>query len=263
MAKTITAVTDTALARVRLDVDWTGPPQASTVTIQRVAANGAVTTVRSANPLQLTAGLGLTYDYEAALDEATYYQATSTDDPGVTLTSNTVTLPSNQVTWLKHPGKAYLSMQVRVTSLSDLVRPVEQGIHNVLGRSTPIATTMSRFAERGELTLHTYDAAERDKLLALLAEAVPLLLQTPGGYAFGSQYVSIGDVTEHRIGLGNEPTKVWDLPITVVDAPTGDVIGVGNTWSDALGYHASWGALLNVEGTWNGLLAGAGPEQPA
>jgi hypothetical protein len=259
MADTLTATLDAATTRATVSLSWTSAPVPATATIQRVNASGTVTDVRGAELATLVAGEWTGNDYEAPLDEAFYYQATSTDRPGVTVTSTTYTLASGGHTWLKHPGLPYLNQVVEVATAPDWARPVTQGVFDVLGRSTPIAVTLRRSAPRGELVLNTTTEDERLALLLLLDDGIPLLLQTPAGYGVGNVYVSVGEVTEARLThLGATQARQWRLPITVVDRPVGGVVAVGNSWSDALGAYASWSALQQAEGTWNGLLAGVG-----
>lgn len=257
MADTLTGTLDLPNARVSVALSWTSAPVPATATVQRVNPDGTIVPVRGADPATLVAGAWVGDDFEAPLDEPFYYQATSSDRPGVVVTSPTYTMASGGATWLKHPGRPFLNTKVEVGLPPDLTRPVAQGVFEVLGRSRPIAVTMLRNSERGTLVLNTHTDADRVALLGLLEDGNPLFLSTPGGYGIGSVYVAVGEVTEQRLTrVGRTPDRQFNLPFTVVDRPPGTALAVGNSWSDVLGAYASWSQLLLTEGTWTGVLEG-------
>ncbi|MFF1820399.1 hypothetical protein ACFVWG_24045 [Kribbella sp. NPDC058245] len=257
MADTLTANLFPATTRVSVSLSWTSDPVPATATVERVNADGTVIPVRGADPATLVAGAWIGDDYEAPLDLSFYYQATSTDRPGVVVTSETYEMDSAGRTWLKHPGRPFLNTVVEVAGPPDLTRPVAQGVFEVLGRSRPVAVTMRRNSERGELVLNTRTDTERVALVGLLDDGGPLFLAAPGGYGLGSVYIAVGEVTERRLtGLGATQDRQFVLPFTVVDRPIGTALALGNSWSDVYGAYASWSQLLATEGTWTGVLEG-------
>ncbi|MGZ0147135.1 hypothetical protein ACXJJ3_08695 [Kribbella sp. WER1] len=259
MADTLTATLFPATTRASVSLSWTSTPVPATATIQRVNGDGTIVPVRGADPATLVAGAWVGDDYEAPLDSPFYYQATSTDRPGVTITSPTYTMDSGGKTWLKHPGRPFLNTVVEVASGPDLTRPVAQGVFEVLGRSRPIAVTMMRGSERGEIVLNTHTDADRVAIIGLLEDGEPLFLSTPAGYGMGSVYVAVGEVAERRLThIGSTADRQFTLPFTVVDRPPGTALALGNSWSDVLGAYASWSQLLASEGTWTGVLQGVG-----
>lgn len=247
---------------------WQGTPDqsfseiipTSAATIRRVnVTQGSVSTVRNAEPATLVAGGWVGADYEAPTDDTFYYYASSTDAPGFILATQSMILPSNGVTWLKHPGRPSLNTTVRVGVAPNVTRPVSQGVFEVLGRQMPVAVSMRRSMFRGDLQLVTFDETERNALLLLLDDGTPLLLQAPSGYGIGNVYISVGDVSEERAtGVGSEWARRWTLPFVVVDRPAGAALAVGNTWSDVLSAYASWDAMRIAEGTWTGVVEGVG-----
>lgn len=244
--------------RVSINLDWSdATPDPATALIERVNEDGTVVPVRGADPATLVAGAWVGDDYEAPLDATFYYQATSTDIPGVVVTSANYELSSGGNTWLKHPGRPFFNMIVNVASPPELARPISQGVFDVLGRSRPVAVSMRRSSERGTLQLVTDNDAQRAALWAMLDDGSALYLSTPDGYGIGNIYIACGDVAEQRATkLGKEPTRYWTIPFTVVDRPSGGALAVGNSWSDVLGAYASWSQLLETEGTWTGVLEG-------
>jgi len=259
MADTLTATLFPATTRVSVSLSWTSAPVPATASVQRVNADGTVVPVRGADPATLVAGAWVGDDYEAPLDEVFYYQATSVDRPGVTITSPTYTMDSAGKTWLKHPGRPFLNSIIEVAAPPDLTRPVAQGVFEVLGRSRPVAVTMRRNSERGTLVVNTRTDVDRSAILGLLDDGNPLFLSTPGGYGIGSVYIAVAEVTEHRrTVLGRTEDRSFDLPFTVVDRPPGTAVAVGNSWADVLAAYASWSQVLATEGTWTGVLEGVG-----
>jgi hypothetical protein len=260
MAATLTGTLDQAAGRVSVNLTWTDPtPDPTTALVERVNQDGTVVPVRGADPATLVAGVWIGDDFEAPLDSTFYYQATSTEVPGTVITSPTYTMASDGATWLRHPGRPLLNARVKPTRGPDLVRPIELGVFDVLGRSRPIATSMLRRSERGELSLRTDTEAERLALLQLLQDGSPLLLSTPSGYGLGNLYLSVGEVQETRLTTyGKEPARLWSLPFTVVDRPAGGALAAGNSWSDVLGSYSSWSQLQASEGTWASVVEGVG-----
>lgn len=264
MTQTLTATPDPANARVLLQLTWTTPgTQWATATVTRVNGDGSTEVVRSANPATLVAGAWLDYDYDPGLDEVVSYLATSPEEPGVVIESAQVTVASGGQTWLKHPGKPALNRTVQPTRPPDLTRPIDMGVFPVLGRRLPVAVSATRRSATGTLELTSATDDERAGLLNLFVDGAVLLLATPGGYGLGRLFLAVGDVDEQRpAGAAPEPTRVWQVPFTVVGAPVGSVLAAGNSYSDVQGTYASYGDLLEAEGTYEALLAGVGSSAP-
>lgn len=258
MPQTVTATTNAATARAIITVTWTGvTPVPAVATVQRVNEDGTVVPVRGADPAALVAGQWIGDDYEAPLDASFYYQATSTDAPGVTLTSPLYSLSSQGDTWLKHPGRPAMNMRLTIRRGPDWEREAVQGLFPVLGRSRPVAVGMVRGSRTGDLEVGTATETQRSALLGLLADGDTLFLSTPAGYGVGSMYVSVGSVTEARVtGYGKAEERIFTLPLTEVDRPPGGALAVGNTWGDVLTRYPSWQQALTTEGTWAGILEG-------
>lgn len=255
---TLTATANATDGTVQLSLAWSGIAFA---TVARVAADGTIINVRNAEPAQTDgAGAWIGFDYEAPLDLDCYYVATSTTFPGDQTLSNTVSLASGGTTvWLRHPGRPPLNIRITLAEAPTMTRAAAQGVHYVLGRSRPVATTSQRRAQAGTLLVRTDTDDDRAALEALIEDGAVLLLSTPAGWGLGNMYIAIGDVDEDRVvQYGPDTHRLWSLPFAVVDRPAGAAVASGNSWSDALGAYASWQELALAEGTWSGLLAGVG-----
>ncbi|WP_416906224.1 hypothetical protein [Micromonospora echinospora] len=156
---TATAEPDNDPPRVALSLEWTGETE---VTIVRADPDGRSRPVRLAEPAALIGGLWTGYDYESWLGQPATYSATV---DATTITSGPVTVAVDAA-WLRHPGVPSLSMRVNFEGAGEPVRPIQQTVHEPLGRQHPIVVTDGRRrSARSTLTLRTYDAAEMDQLL--------------------------------------------------------------------------------------------------
>lgn len=256
---TATALSSNTPPAVRIDVnDTRSPGQASALTIMRVNPDGTQTVVRTAdgNPLALSGGVGLVFDYEMALGAAVAY--TALEAPGIT--SPQVTVTSSQV-WLVHPGIPSLSVPItlRKGSLAQTTRPVTRGTFWPMGRAYPvIVTDGSRKAPQSQLLVEVDTVTDETSLTDLLADASALLLNVPSSLALGwdSSYVSIGDVTVDRLtDIGTDPYRVVTLPFTVVDRPAGGSQSL-RTYVDVLAGYGSYAAVQAQYRSYVDLLAG-------
>jgi len=253
----VVATVDLAHARVKLAIQMTDT-STTQITAGRVDANGYTELIRAGDLIDVTNGQTTMRDYEAPLDLPVYYQIYQvTPDNGEVQTSNTVTVPSNGASWLKDPGYPSMNFKVPVvTSIQTLTRAARAGVFNVLDRPLPIVVTAKRQGPVGTLIAHTITDMQRNNLTDLLARGTTLLLQTPWAFGFGSQYVSIGDVEEARVGVAQETIRQWTLPFIVVDRPDGlaAIADSGATWSDVKSQFNTWADLTASGKSWSDLL---------
>lgn len=217
--------------RIRLDLVWTGATSATAITIIRNDTfDGSQTPVREAEPITHDgAGNWTGYDYESRFGRSgVQYSATAVGGPvGGTILSNTVILTVTK-TWLRHPGIPDLSQDIDFQGEGDPVRPITQAVLEPLGRSMPVVLTDGpRKSKRGTLTIRTFSESGHAPLLALLADATPLLLDIPPANSYGfdleHQYLSLGDLTMSRLrpDYYPHPWRIWTVPYIVVDRPAG------------------------------------------
>jgi hypothetical protein len=105
--------------------------------------------------------------------------------------------------------------------------------------------------------MHTLTDAQRRSMVDLLASGSVLLLQTPPA-EIGSIYIHIGDAGEERIGLVREQSRMWTLPITVVDRPAGlaNANTTDRSWRKVRTTYLTWGDLIATGKTNQQLLDG-------
>ena len=160
-------------------------------------------------------------DGEAPFDVPLAYQVINPVFGGGSSTSGTTILVSGGRSWLTHPDAPTRPIRARVTAAPDLNRPAVSASFAVLGRTNPVVVASARSSPTGTLVLDTETFADRDALLALLADGAPLLLRAPGDYGLGyGWWIAIGDVGESPGGRPQwNQTRALTLPFTVVDAP--------------------------------------------
>lgn len=245
--------------RVRLNVSDTRTTPATAVTVTRINPDGSVTPVRTTdgNPLPLsvsgTSRVGLVYDYEAPFGVAVQYS--TTEAPG---TLSEQVLLDSETTWIIHPGVPELSRPVTIADLGARSRKVSQSVFYPMGRSAPVVQTDGR-RKTPEYTLSLYapDDASSLWLDALLEDTGVLMLNIPASknWGIGAEYISVGDVEETRpVRYLGEPSRVWNLQVTVVDRPGGGT-QAERTYVDLLVY-PTYVALQVAYPTYSDLLAG-------
>jgi hypothetical protein len=262
MVAAITATADTANSRITLAV--TGATGA-TGYIRRLNPDGTSTTVRNGEPATFTAGAWSDYDYETPMDLAVTYQVLSSDQTTVQATSSSVTLASNDLTWLKDPTVPALNFVLKVTALPELTRDLPTGTFYVAGRTYPVVTTGKRFAPTGDLSAYTETFAERQAMLNILSSGRVLQLSTPDGYGLGAYYVAVGTAVEARkTAINTNPVRQWALPLTVTDRPAYvSSAASGNTWGDVVSNYSTWADVIRLKATWNDLIAAVAPATQA
>lgn len=258
MVATLTATVLSDTAGVKLDIAF--PATVTKVSVGRYDPSGFVQLIRNGSQVTLAGGLATIYDYEAPLDVNVRYIATQMVPPGPpteVAESAVKVIPSQGLSWLKDPALPSKNMPLRIiTSIAQLSRPSRAGVFNILDRTYPVVVTNKRQAPIGEMVCHTLSDQERTGMTDLLARGSILLLQTPGAYGWGSQYVYVSDAVESRVGLAMEQARRWTLPFVVVDRPEGLTEGAANpkTWQAVKDIYATWDALAATGKTWDQLL---------
>ncbi|MEU9310857.1 hypothetical protein [Streptomyces sp. NPDC048256] len=236
------------------------------ITVYRVTADGTRTPVRGPTGLYdkdvITSDLLIIEDHEAPLETAFYYFIELYTAAGVlasTRSSPTVTLNLDDVNyaWLKDPGNPQRNLRVMVARAPDWQRPIEQSAFIVRGRRNKIVLSGTRQGLEGDLTIYTQDDDERARLHWLLDSGNTLLWQAAPGMGVSDMYVTVGQITEARVGgLAQEAWRLWTLPLTEADMPvtTGVNGSADRTWQDVLSGFATWQAVLDAYPTWEAVL---------
>ena len=259
MAGTTTIIVYPDRACITLTFDW---PGVSTLRVERRAAiaGSRFTPIRSGLDIDLVAGKATIDDHEAEMDvEVTYritqISPTTTEAP---VLMGPYTLPSSGWSWLKDPALPFRNVRLdEVTNIETETYTSRAGVFDVIDRARPVVVAARRQDRTTELNITTSTNSQRSSMLNLLASGQILLLSTPADYGWGNAYVHVGDVTESRLGLADEPSRRWALPITVVDRPASLSFQPAiMTWSDVVHDFVTWSDVLDDVPTWDDLVQG-------
>ena len=252
---TIALNVDNSNAKVTLTITFTAA--VTQCLVQRVDTDGVATTIRSGATMTLTNKTGTIVDFEAPMDVSLYYTVSQVTPAGSeTGTSSYFTLVSYGVTWLKDPATSTYNMRIDyVEDLQTLTRDAQAGVFNIIDRRYPIVVATRRHGWHGDFVCHTATINQRTQMINLLSRGQVLLLSTPGSYGIGNVYVSVGDVTEERVGKVYETFRRWTLPMTMVDRPAQLAsTPLGNRWIDVETNFVTWNDLYVRNYTWDYLL---------
>ncbi|MFK8850511.1 hypothetical protein [Streptomyces sp. Ac-502] len=236
------------------------------ITVYRTGQDGSQTLVRG--PAGLldksvnTSDLMVIEDYEAPLGVPVAYRVEIVPAAGGSIqirTTSAVTIDPGdpQEAWLKDPGQPQRNTRVLVERAPDWSRPIEQATYRVKGRRNAVVLSGLRGGLEGDLSIWTRTDDERARLHWLLDSGNVLLWQAAPGMGVTDMYVTVGEVTEGRIGgPAQEPWRTWKLPLTEADMPVSVGVGgtAGRTWQDLLSEFATWADVLNAYTTGEDLL---------
>jgi hypothetical protein len=162
--------------------------------------------------------------------------------------------PALETVWLKSISRPFLNQPVNLSHVGPVTRPGRNGIFDVIGRSLPVAVSDVRSSRRYDLTVWTETDQDAENLDLLLASGDTLFLHAPAGSKLRSGvYSAVGDTQEQAIS-GDDPTRVFTLPLVEVAAPAADVVGATSTWQSILNDYATWADVIAAFPTWADVL---------
>lgn len=170
----------------------------------------------------IAAPVATVVDGECPLDVPVTYQVFDPDLVGGSASASSVVLASNGQAWLGHPLSPSAPIPCTPTEVPTVVHALPQAILPVMGRPKPVVVTSTvRQAPSGAIKIGCGDFADRAALLALLADAQPLLFRAPAEYGFGyGQWLTFSDISEDAGGrLAWQQARVLSANYQEVDAP--------------------------------------------
>jgi hypothetical protein len=177
--------------------------------------------------------------------------------PTTTVLTASIT-PAQTGIWVKNLTRPFLNRQVTVVGHSDIEQDARLGLHDIVGRSYPVAVTDVRSSRRQTLTLMFPTIAAAEDFRQCLAPGSPILLHVPPtGCPFPGMYAVVGQISIRKMSQRGV-RRYFTLPLTEVAAPTADVVGATLTYNTVLASYATYDALLAGETSYNGLMEGIG-----
>lgn len=255
----LTATFESDLARVQLSATSLGA--GATYAVMERSLNGTRWfSVRGGTRLPVVSQAAQIDDFEFFADVQNFYRIRSFDDDDVLQETFTDDLtPMLTSIWLKSIRYPLLNRAVTVTDWSPVARGGRGTVHDVVGRSTPVATTELHRAPGFVLELMTATGAAAAVLDLVIAAGGVLFVHTPAGCAVPGGYVVVGDTArERRTRSAVSPRRYTSLPCQVVTPPAPQITGTLLTWGTVERLFGSWDALVAAAPTWRDLLATVG-----
>lgn len=139
-------------------------------------------------------------DGECPLDVPVTYVVANPALTGGLVMSSAVGLPSvGRWCWLTHPLRATGPVRVDLKRVPNLEHGIEQGTFFPIGATQAVVVSTRRRTPATELIFNATSFGERDTLLDLMSDGMPLLLRAPARYGYGTgTWWALGTVVEDR-----------------------------------------------------------------
>jgi hypothetical protein len=139
-------------------------------------------------------------DAEAPLDVPVTYVVANPALTGGMVTSSAIGLPSlGRWCWLTHPLRSTGPIRVDLKRVPNFEHGIEQGVFYPIGARQAVVVSTRRRTPAAELIFNAVSFAERDALLDVMSDGMPLLLRAPARYGYGTgTWWALGTVTEDR-----------------------------------------------------------------
>lgn len=245
-----TAVYDARRGRIRVDALGLSASVIRAVVYSRPAGRSRWDEVRGG---RVTVGSGSRFarkvdDYEFVAGVQMQYRvvalASAENQPDVVVQS--LVIDADRVApddvWFKFIASPASNRKVLLHDWSDIAHESRNVLHQVRGRSDPIAVTDVHSAASMTVLVITETRAEREALRTSLRQGAPVFFQTPESIECPSMYAVVGSFSVRR--LARKSTRhLFTVPLTEVAPPPPSVVGVGVTWAAIIDRYATWGEL--------------------
>lgn len=287
MADVMTATVEPDFGDVRLRMEFTLPTNLTAVVQRSVDGGVTWTTIRGGNPVDLVgpapgAGnrIAYLYDNEMPLNVPILYRATSNVAVVITAGPATVTTTSS---WLRDPARPWANVRIDDCSTTPVPAPcsdpleepavslvadglgteeyeVDATLFPVLNRQRPADVYAYRKDVVTSFRVVSKTRASHDTLNVFYAWGGPIFLQLPVIYGWPDRYYQPAKVSVSRLSKDLRiPYRLWDVPLTAVDAPVGDAQGTAlNNWCLIKSTYDTWADLTGTGLTWGQIMEGQG-----
>lgn len=217
--------------------------------------------VRGGRSLAVESGSASLDDFEFTADVQNHYRVIDADTGSTVETSSIKPSLADEI-WLKSIRYPLLNRRVTVTEYNDPSRAGRDTVHQIPGRSLPVATAELRAGRQFSVELMTETGEQAAALDLVLAAGGVWLIHTPPDCVVPGGYVTVGAVSQTRpTSSGRHPRRYSTLPCIAVVPPGPDVVGTTLTWRTVKRlYGDSWAAVVAAHPTWTSLLALVGDE---
>lgn len=168
-------------------------------------------------------------DGECPLDVPVTYIVADPRIIGGQVESSAVSLASlGRFCWLTHPLASSTPLRVDLRSVPTLEHGIDQGVFYPIGGTRALVVSSLRRKPAGELAFNAVSFADRDAVLALAGDGMPLLLRAPARYGYEDTWWSLGPIVEDREGrLAYQDAMTLTAHATAVYEPSPAIVYAG------------------------------------
>ena len=163
-------------------------------------------------------------------------------------------LPAKAPILLSDPVAPQLALWFELQKFGTLTYPARLNQYDVLSKSYRIAVSQVRGKPTGQMTLMTYTDSDAEVAEVLFASGRILLFRNPDPrYQEPYLYLAIGDTAKDPLadGAENQPQRLWTVPFTVVERPTGLIeASTVVTWAMAKSGYVNWLDIFSARTNW-------------
>jgi len=163
-------------------------------------------------------------------------------------------LPAKAPVLLSDPVAPQLALWFELQKFGTLTYPARLNQYDVLSKSYRIAVSQVRGKPTGQMTLVTYTDSDAEVAEVLFASGRILLFRNPDPrYQEPYLYLAIGDTAKDPLadGAENQPQRLWTVPFTVVERPTGLIeASTVVTWGMAKSGYVNWLDIFSARTNW-------------
>lgn len=233
-----------------------------TLTLYRQDAGGS-SPVRGGWRIEVS-GPALVVDYEVPFGQPVTYFAVGYDADGNASApgpaSQPVTVDSGGCPWVQDPTNPESAARWQVVDWEGMEYGRSATVLRPMLSPTAIAVIGVRQEPESEMVARTTTDSAAAALRALCA--VPVLLIRPDpSWGWPARYWLVGDLTETRQAphTGDDPRRLWTLPLTAVDAPSATLLTFPYVWADVVAYWDTWADLIAGKATWLDVMRDPAP----
>lgn len=229
-------------------------------------------------PVLGTPGRWIWQDTTAPIGVPLYYQfVTST---GITTPwQGPFEVPATDSTWLSDPLRPWADLRMDVCPPGGAHLPgcedpdpalvwggftgtqdteADANLIPILNAEVPVDVFARRKYANGSFRFFSRTLEAIDWVYELFTAGGPLLIRAPAVYGQRDIFIQPGTVEMAYVARDQRrPERVWDVPYTVVDRPTGPAQGNNcNNWCEVEAAFPTFQDLTNYPGTWGNLASG-------
>jgi hypothetical protein len=229
-------------------------------------------------PVLGTPGAAIWWDVTAPLGVPLYYEFISNLGASTGILGP-ITFDATDATWLSDPLRPWADLRMDVCPSGAAHLPgcgdpdpalvwggftgtqdteADANLIPILNAEVPVDVFARRKYANGSFRFFSRTLEAIEWVYELFTAGGPLLIRAPAVYGQRDIFIQPGTVEMSYVARDQRrPERVWDVPYTVVDRPTGPIQGTNcNNWCEVEEAFPTFQDLTNYPGTWGDLMSG-------